>query len=268
MQERKYMRDKKLNNFDQAFAGRSIRSCGLVLSALLGLAGLCAPQAALAERTLLESGSVSATGSSAPTPSATAAPHVPSASELAALKSAVDASPNVGKVHYEYAHALRAAGKQSQAVVEYLDASQLEPTLYVAYHELSLSKARPEQLDEAIDRLKLLQEHRPKDLLLCVSLSELFEQRDELYPAAKVLNDLVYSNSVPEKYLPRVKARIHFLLNKNKEEQTLRKVQSEEPEADAAPLPLPESSLRRSLSASQLKDAKVMQNFGHSQLLP
>ena len=237
-------------------------ACMALASLIVGIA----PQVGFAgDSTLLESGSIS---TSAAAPARPTAPHVPSAQELATLRDAIDVSPTSAKAHYAYAHALRAAGKQSQAVVEYLDASQLEPTFYVAYHELSLSKARPDQLDEAIDRLKLLQEHRPKDLLLCVSLSELLEQRDELYPAAKVLNDLVFDNNVPEKYLARVKARIHFLLLKNKEEQTVKKIQSEEPEADAAPLPLPESSLRRSLSANQLKDAKVMQNFGHAPLLP
>lgn len=242
----------------------------ILLSAALGVT---VSSTFAANGTLVESGSISETEAKAEpqvlAPSSKVGGlRVPSAAELSSLREAVDNAPNSAKAHYNYAHALRAAGKQSQAVTEYLDASQLDPTMYVVYHELALSKARPEQLEEAIDRLKLLQEHHPKELLLCVALSELLEQKDELYPAAKVLNDLVYANSVPEKYLARVKARIHFLLIKNKEEQTLKKVQSEEPEADAAPLPLPESSLRRSLSASQLKDAKVMQNFGHSQLLP
>lgn len=194
--------------------------------------------------------------------------HIPTDQEILVLKRAVDDAPNDAKVHYAYAHALRAAGKQSQAVAEYLDATQLDPANYVSYHELALSKARPEQLDEAIERLRQLQKHRPTELLLCISLSELLEQRDELYPAAKVLSDLLYTNTIPSKFVNRVKARIHFLINKNKDEQTARSVQSAEPEGEGAPLPLPESSLRRSLSASQLKDAKVMQNFGHAPLLP
>jgi predicted Zn-dependent protease len=152
--------------------------------------------------------------------------------------------------------------------VEYLDATQLDPAYYVSYHELSLSKARPEQLDEAIERLKQLHMHHPTDVLLCVALSELLEKRDEMYAASKVLSDLLYTNTIPEKYVNKVKARIHFLINKNKDEQTARSVQRDEPEGEGAPLPLPESSLRRSLSAGQLKDAKVMQNFGHAPLLP
>jgi Tfp pilus assembly protein PilF len=221
----------------------------------------------------MESGSVSADSAPSQPPaqppaSAPARANVPNEQELRKLRSAMEDAPNDAKVHYAYGHALRAAGKQAQAVVEYLDATQLDPAYYVSYHELSLSKARPEQLDEAIERLRQLHTHHPTELLLCISLSELLEKRDELYPAAKVLSDLLYTNTIPEKFVNRVKARIHFLINKNKDEQTARSVRSDEPEGEGAPLPLPESSLRRSLSASQLKDAKVMQNFGHAPLLP
>ena len=223
-------------------------------------------RALAAEPSAVEAGAISSTQATDVAGSATK--HVPTSEELLSLRKAVDLAPNSAKAHYAYAHGLRAAGRTGQAISEYLDASKLDPTFYVVYHELALSKAKPEQLDEAIERLKLLQEHRPNDLLLCVALSELLEQRDELYAASKVLVDLIYGNHVPPQYISRVKARIHFLLNKNKDEQTMRKVQSEEPEADGAPLPLPESSLHRGLSASQLKDSKVMQNFGHPPILP
>jgi tetratricopeptide (TPR) repeat protein len=266
------MRERKFSTTSNIQCAQLLR--GVCCSALLGLSALYAPlgvwagdststQSGTIESS--ESGSVSTDGTPAPVSART---NVPSEQDILALKRAVEDAPNDAKVHYAYAHALRAAGKQSQAVVEYLDATQLDPANYVSYHELSLSKARPEQLDEAIERLKLLQKHRPHELLLCVSLSELLEQRDELYPAAKVLSDLLYTNTIPDKFVSRVKARIHFLINKNKDEQTARSVQSQEPEGEGAPLPLPESSLRRNLSASQLKDAKVMQNFGHAPLLP
>ena len=219
--------------------------------------------------TLLESGSVSTDSALfRPSANAPAGARVPSEQEMQTLRKAVEDRPNDARVHYAYGHALRACGKQAQAVVEYLDATQLDPAYYVSYHELSLSKARPEQLDEAIERLRQLHMHHPTDVLLCVSLSELLEKRDEMYAASKVLSDLLYTNTIPEKYVNKVKARIHFLINKNKDEQTARSVQHDEPEGEGAPLPLPESSLRRSLSASQLKDAKVMQNFGHAPLLP
>ena len=195
------------------------------------------------------------------------APLRPSAAEIAALKAQVEQAPQDAQAHYAYGHTLRLAGRHEQAAIEYLEATSLAPNLFVAYHELSLSKARPEQLDEAIERLNALMEHQPRVLMLRVGLSELLEQRGKLYPAAKVLVDLVYANAVPEKYLPKVKARIHYLLSKNKDAQTAEKAHADDVDTDA-PLPLPESSLRRSLSASKLKDAKVMQNFGHANLLP
>jgi tetratricopeptide (TPR) repeat protein len=261
------MRERKFSTTSNIQHARFLR--GVCSFAVVALSTLCAPAGVQAGNTLLETGSVSADSVPAQLPaSATAKANIPSEQDLRKLRSAVEDAPNDAKTHYAYGHALRAAGKQAQAVVEYLDATQLDPAYYVSYHELSLSKARPEQLDEAIERLRQLQTHHPTELLLCISLSELLEKRDELYPAAKVLSDLLYTNTIPEKYVNRVKARIHFLINKNKDEQTARSVQSDEPEGEGAPLPLPESSLRRSLSANQLKDAKVMQNFGHAPLLP
>jgi tetratricopeptide (TPR) repeat protein len=192
---------------------------------------------------------------------------IPSPADLLMLKQRVQDAPQDAQAHYVYGHALRLTGRQEQAAVQYLEATSFDPSLFVAYHELSLSKARPEQLDEAIERLNALMGHQPKVLMLRVGLSELLEQRGKLYPAAKVLVDLVYEKAVPEKYLPKVEARIHYLLSKNKDAQTAEKIHSDDAESDA-PLPLPESSLRRSLSATKLKDAKVMQNFGHANLLP
>ncbi|MFX5295054.1 hypothetical protein ABTD22_20805, partial [Acinetobacter baumannii] len=67
---------------------------------------------------------------------------------------------------------------------------------------------------------------------------------------------------------PKVKARIHYLLAKNKDAMAIEKAEKNDLETDAAPLPLPESSLRRSSATKPMKDAKVMQNFGNSTLLP
>lgn len=197
-----------------------------------------------------------------------AAPSVPTAQEVRALKATVDDSPQDANAHLAYAHALRLSGKHDLAATEYLEATSLEPSLFVAYHELSLSQARPEQLDEAIERLNLLKENQPRNLMLRVALSEVLERRGKLYPAAKVLVDLVYAKAVPEKYLPRVEQRIHYLLSKNKDAQAHEKAINDDLENDSAPLPLPESSLRRGAATTKMKDAKVMQNFGNSTLLP
>jgi tetratricopeptide (TPR) repeat protein len=193
---------------------------------------------------------------------------VPTATEVADLQKQVDDSPQEAKLHLAYAHVLRLSGKHEQAAKEYLEATSLEPSLFVAYHELSLSKARPELLDEAIERLNHLRANQPKNLMLRVALSELLEQRGKLYPAAKVLVDLVYDNAVPEQYMPKVKARIHYLLAKNKDAMAVEKAVNDDLENDSTPLPLPESSLRRNAVTKTIKDAKVMQNFGNSTLLP
>ncbi len=214
-----------------------------------------------------------------------AQPQPPSAEALSILKKRVQDEPQDAKANFAYGRALRLSGRNEEAATYYLQATALEPSFYVAYHELSLSKARPGQLDEAIDRLQLLMGQQPHELMLRVALSELLEDRGSLYPAAKVLVDLVYENCVPEKYLPRVKARISYLLSKNKDAQVKDKARADDLESESAqskdkarvgesaestsaPLPLPDSSLRRNLAATKLKDAKDMSNFGHTTLLP
>ena len=192
----------------------------------------------------------------------------PTAQEVADLQKQVEDSPQEAKLHLAYAHALRLSGKHELAAKEYLEATSLEPNLFVAYHELSLTKARPVLVDEAIERLNQLKENQPKNLMLRVALSELLEQRGKLYPAARTLVDLVYDNAVPEQYLPKVKARIHYLLAKNKDAMALEKAEHDDLENDSTPLPLPESSLKRNAATKPPKDAKVMQNFGNSTLLP
>lgn len=186
-----------------------------------------------------------------------------------AARQVVQQSPENAKARYELGRALRIAGKNQEAASELLEATSMDPSLYVAYHELSLTKARPQQLDEAIDRLTILKDEKPKDLLLRVALSELLEANGKVYQASRILVDLVYQNAVPEKYVARVNARIHYLLSKAKDAHAAEKVAAEDPtEEDSLPPPLPESSLRRNLSASKIKDSKSVQGFGHAPLLP
>lgn len=186
-----------------------------------------------------------------------------------AARQVVQQSPESAKARYELGRALRIAGKNQEAASELLEATSMDPSLYVAYHELSLTKARPQQLDEAIDRLTILKDEKPKDLLLRVALSELLEANGKVYQASRILVDLVYQNAVPEKYVARVNARIHYLLSKAKDAHAAEKVAAEDPsEEDSLPPPLPESSLRRNLSASKIKDSKSVQGFGHAPLLP
>lgn len=188
-------------------------------------------------------------------------------SNLEALRSKAEAAPQDATARLELARALRLAGKHEQAALEYLEASALEPTMYLAYHELSLCQARNDQLDEAIDRLKHLSNERPKDLMLRVAMSELLEKRGDNYRAARTLVDLVYKNAVPDRYVAKVQARIHFLLSKCREVQTPDNETTETGEMDSAPVPLPDTGLRRPI-ASKGKDGRPPQGFGHTTLLP
>ncbi len=192
-----------------------------------------------------------------------------SQASIEAARQVVQQSPENAKARYDLGRALRLSGKAQEAASELLEATSMDPSLYVAYHELSLTNARPAQIDEAIERLTMLKEQKPKDLMLRVALSELLEQSGKTYQAARILVDLVYQNAVPEKYVARINARIHFLLSKAKDAHASEKVASDDAtEEDTLAPPLPESSLRRNLSASKIKEPKVMQGFGHAPLLP
>jgi tetratricopeptide (TPR) repeat protein len=190
------------------------------------------------------------------------------AADVKAAREKVQANPQDARARFELGRALRLSGKTEQAASEYLEATTLDPSLYLAYHELSLMKCRPEQTEEAIDRLNGLKETKPKDLMLRVALSELLEKKGQTYPAARVLVDLVYQNAVPPKYLNKVNTRIHFLLSKTKDTQTAQKVQSEDEDMDGAPPPLPETTLHRNLAASTKAKDKSVPGFGHTTLLP
>lgn len=187
--------------------------------------------------------------------------------DVQAARDKVQSEPQDAKARYELGRALRLSGKPEEAARELLEATSIDPSLYVAYHELSLTKARSEQTDEAIERLTMLKDQRPQDLMLRVALSELLEQNGQTYQAARILVDLVYQNAVPEKYVSRVNARIHYLLSKAKDAHTSAKVSTEESDEETLPPSLPGASLRRNLSASKMKEPKATQGFGHASLL-
>ncbi len=189
--------------------------------------------------------------------------------QLKAARAQVRDNPSDPKAHFALAELLRKAGRQQEAAQEYLQATDLDPGLYVAYHQLSLLNADGAQLDEAIARLSKLKDEKPKDLLLRVALSELLEKRNRFYQGARVLVDMVYQNAVPDKYLPKVNARIHYLLVKARDSQeTEKSASASEEEMDTLPPPLPESTLHKDLSASRLKETRVMRGVGHAPLLP
>jgi tetratricopeptide (TPR) repeat protein len=186
---------------------------------------------------------------------------------------AVQTAPRDAKKRFDYAEALRLTGDTKTAAIEYLNVTSLDPAYYIAYHQLLKSKATPDQLDEAADRLAKLEEQEPKNLMLRVALSEVYEQKGDLYQAARALVDLQYSHSIPDKYLPKINARIHYLLVKAKDVQTVQTAEKTQQPAsdediDAAPLPLPESTLTKDLSAKKLKDSQETEGYGHTRLLP
>lgn len=189
--------------------------------------------------------------------------------QLQALRSQVQDNPSDVKAHYALAEFLRQSGRHQEAAREYLKVTELDPVHYVAYHQLSTLNADPGQIDEAIGRLNALKEERPKELMLRVALSELLEKRGKFYQGARVLVDLVYQNAVPDSYLPKVNARIHYLLAKSRDSQEAEPgAGTSEQEMDTLPPPLPEATLHKNMTSSRLKESRVMRGVGHAPLLP
>ncbi len=211
-------------------------------------------------------------GPGQPAPAATAAPGKPAPDpqqDLRAAQEKVRVNPGDARAHLAVGDAWRHLGRAHEAAEEYLRASELDPQLYVAFHQLSTVNADPTQLDEAISRLARLKEEKPKELMLRVALSELYEKRGQYYQGARVLVDLVYMNAVPDRYAPRVNARIHYLLARSRDTQDAdRGVAGDDDQLDAAPPPLPEATLHQDLAASRLKESRVSRGIGHAPLLP
>ena len=234
-------------------------------SAVSGSGGL-----AVAARTAGGESSGARQAAAAPATSAPAKPEgVPSQQDLQAARAQVRENPSNPKARFALAELLRRAGRHREAAQEYLQATDLDPTYYICYHLLATINADAGQIDDGIARLSKLQEEKPKELMLRVALSELMERRGDYYPAARVLVDLVYQNAVPVKYQPKINARIHYLLIRAKEAQNVESnTTAAEEELDALPPPLPESSFRKDIPASKIKESRVMRGVGHAPLLP
>ncbi|MBX9770294.1 MAG: hypothetical protein K2X29_02930 [Candidatus Obscuribacterales bacterium] len=175
---------------------------------------------------------------------------------------------------YTKAEEARRAGQEKDAAVLYLQAVNLEPTLWVAYHQLANLKTDTTQIDAAMTKLNDMKAKQPKELMLRVALSELLEKRGDYYQASRELVDLVYANAVPDKYSKKINARIHYLLSKSKHAYTnvqnseFENLRTEE-ELDTVPPPLPDPGLVvRDLASTKSKDIPAMQGSGHTQLQP
>jgi tetratricopeptide (TPR) repeat protein len=191
------------------------------------------------------------------------------AEELQELRQKVRDNANDANAHAAYADALRKRGRNHEAAEEYAKATTINPELYVAYHQLATTSDDAQQLDDAIARLTKLKMEKPKELMLRVALSELLEKRLNYYQAARVLIEITYDNAVPPKWSPRVNGRIHYLLAKSKEAQLNSKdTIPQDDDLDVVPAPLPDTGLRKGLTASKINESKELKGMGRVPLLP
>jgi tetratricopeptide (TPR) repeat protein len=183
------------------------------------------------------------------------------------LKKQVKATPQDAKARFQLGKALLAAGNKKDAGTQFLEATTLEPKLYVAYHQLTLCKPSNDELDEAIERLNRLQDQHPEELMLRVALSEVLEQRGDCYAAGRSLIDYTYKYKVAPGLLPKIQARIHFLLSQTKDGNSAQTAKTSDAGLEPLAAPSPEMQARRNFAASKTKDAQVP-GFAHSNVLP
>jgi tetratricopeptide (TPR) repeat protein len=248
--------------FRQVLVGRFLPRAAAIAMVLASFAAGIMPAAAQTAS--------SSTNSAAPL--GAYSPKTPAEQIYEALRSAreqVRTNPNDAKAHFQLAELLKKAGRNREAAQEYLETTGLDPTMYVAYHALTVCSDDQQLIDEAMTRLEKVRESHQKDLMLRVALSELLEKRQNYLQAARVLIDLQYDNGVPDKHRARVNARIHYLLAKSKDAQLAEKqpVPSDD-ELDVVAAPLPDTGLRKGLTASKIKESREMKGMGHVPLLP
>jgi cytochrome c-type biogenesis protein CcmH/NrfG len=195
--------------------------------------------------------------------------------ELKQLKQEVALKPQDAQLRYKLGESYRKNGDIHSAVAEYVKATKVDPNLWVAYHQICAFSDDEKLLDDSIASLSKLEQEKPKEMLLRVALSELYEKRGNYYQAARTLIDLTYANAVPEKYRVKVNARIHNMLvlsKRDKQQQGSNDVPATanggEEELDIMPAPLPTQGTKRSLAQAKLKDSKEVRGMGHTPLLP
>ncbi len=194
--------------------------------------------------------------------------------QIRLAKEAVLLAPTDVEKRLHLARLLRHSGNTKQAAIEYLNITVLNPGYRAAYHEMLLSKPSVGQIDEAITRLKELEKIPSQQFLCKMTLSELYEGKEDYYQAARVLVDLEYSQSVPPKYVAQINSRVHMLLGKTKDTRTIekaieQKTNVEEEEANpSSPLPMPDVTVSTDTPANKLRSTKIDEGYGHAQLLP
>ncbi len=180
-------------------------------------------------------------------------------------------NPSSPDLSYKYAEALRLNGESVKANHQYLHTTEVEPSFYLAYHQLFLHCNDQRLLDDAINRLRFLKQDKPNELMLRVALSELLEKKREFYEASRELIDLVFANLVPEKYKEKVNIRIRYLQAKTTTAQSHREANAGDAHNTESiarpPMPVNEDMLKRGVSLSKVKfdtpDLDSDSNFRH-----
>lgn len=201
---------------------------------------------------------------------ATTSPEV-LAQELRTVRAELRARPDDAPLQFKAGEVLRKLGRNGEAAEAYSRATELDPHMYVAYHQLAQACDDAQLLEEAIERLSKLAPEKPKELMLRVAWSELLEKRGKFHEAARPLIDLTYANAVPEKFKAKVSARIHYLLAQKKaqqQEDVRQTTAATEEELDVVPSPLPARASKRSIAAARIKDAREVKGVGKVPLLP
>ena len=189
-------------------------------------------------------------------------------------KEAVSLAPTDLDKRLHFARLLRRSGNVKQAAIEYLNATVLNPACCPAYHEMLLCSPSVGQIDEAIDRLKKLDEFKAKQLATKMVLSELYEHKEDYYHAARILVDLQYSQDIPQKYVPQIDSRIHMLLGKTKDTRTIEKAVEQKTNVEdkefnpGTPLPMPDTAVNTDVPVGRLRNTRVQEDYGHAQLSP
>src|SRR6185369_7548008 len=103
------------------------------------------------------------------------------AADLKTARDHVKNAPEDAPVRYQLAELLRRSGRPREAAKEYLEVTQLDPTMFIAYHQIATIGADPGQIAEAVERLNKFKTEKPRELMLHVALSELLEKQQNFY---------------------------------------------------------------------------------------
>ena len=197
------------------------------------------------------------------------------AQQIKSMREAIEVCPLDVPKRLRLARLLKRSGDVRKSTIEYLNATAVDPSCCIAYHEMLLNKATTDQLEECLARLTKYDQLQPHQLPVRMTMSELYENKGDYYQAARVLVDLQYiKGAIPAKFAEQIDNRIHGLLNDSKDVQTTEKaiehkeniVQAES--TPSTPLPMPDLKMNKDVPASKLRNTKMTEGYGHSQLLP